>query len=144
LVETARFRVLESNERRDTGLKFWMSVVSRVGFFRSALILAVLKVVGNRPELREVLIMVVRKGRMSPEMSWRREDGIRSRGQVVAWLDVTSLLTSSEAREGEAGKAQTYIQSQSHKEGPVNSCSVSLGCFHLVVDLICQGVGPRG
>jgi len=35
---------------------------------------------------------------MSPEMSWRREDGIGSRGQVVAWLDVTSLLTSSEER----------------------------------------------
>jgi len=31
----------------------------------SVLILAVLKVVGNRPELREVLIRVVRKGRMS-------------------------------------------------------------------------------
>jgi len=31
-------------------------------------------------------------------MSWRREDGIGSRGQVVAWLDVTSLFTSSEER----------------------------------------------
>jgi len=32
------------------------------------------------------------------EVSWRREDGIGSRGQVVVWLDVTSLLTSSEER----------------------------------------------
>jgi len=47
---------------------------------------------------REVLIRVVRKGRMSPEMSWRREDGIGTQGQVVAWLDVKSLLTSSEDR----------------------------------------------
>jgi len=69
-----------------------------MGFLRSCLIVAVLKAVGNRPELREVLIRVVRKGRMSPEMSWRREDGIGSREQVVAWLDVTSLLTSSEER----------------------------------------------
>jgi len=46
--------------------------------------------------MREVLVRVVRKGRMSPEM-WRREDGIGSRGQV-AWLDITSLLTSSEER----------------------------------------------
>jgi len=67
-----------------------------VGFLRSGLILTALKVVGNRPELREVLIRVVRKGRMSPKMSWRRE--IESRGQVVAWLDVTSLLTSSQER----------------------------------------------
>jgi len=57
-----------------------------------------LKAVENRPELREVSIRVVRKGRMSPEMSWRREDGIGSRGQVVAWLDSTRLLTSSEER----------------------------------------------
>jgi len=67
-----------------------------LGFLRSGLILSVLKAVGNRHELREVLIWVVRKGRMSPEMSWRSENGIGSRGQVVAWLDVTSLLTSSE------------------------------------------------
>jgi len=62
------------------GLSFWMSVVTRVGFLRSSLILAVLKGVRNRPEL--VLIMVVRKGRMPPEMSWRREDGIGSMGQI--------------------------------------------------------------
>jgi len=63
-VETAPSRVLERNERR------------------SALILAVLKTFGNRPELREVLIMVVRTGRMSPEMLPRREDGI---GQGGRW-----------------------------------------------------------
>jgi len=61
-----------------------MSVVSRVGFLRSGLILAVLKTVGIRPELREVFIRVVRKGTMSPELSWKREGGIGSRGQVVA------------------------------------------------------------
>jgi len=91
--------------------------VLRVGFLRSGLILAVLKVVGNRPELREVLIRVMRKGRMPTEMSWRKEDEIGSMGQVVAWLDVTSLLTSSEERGakqvrlrgvglGEGGKPQ--------------------------------------
>jgi len=53
-----------------------MSVVSSMGFLRSGLILVVLKVVGNRPELRRVLIRVVRKGRMSPKMSWKWEDGI--------------------------------------------------------------------
>jgi len=58
---------------------------------RSGLIVALLKAVGNRPELREVLIRVVR---MSPRMSC----GDGSRGQVVAWLDVTSLLTSSKER----------------------------------------------
>jgi len=52
-----------------------------------------------------LLIRVVRKGRMSPEMSWRREEGIGSREQVVVCvLDATSRLTSSEER-GEAGKA---------------------------------------
>jgi len=55
-----------------------MSVVLRVGYLRSGLILAVLKAVGNRPELREVLIRVVRKGRILPE--GRMEDGISVKG----------------------------------------------------------------
>jgi len=63
-----------------------MSVASRVGFLRGGLILAVLEVVGNRPELRvlKVFIRGMGRGKMSPEMSWRREDGIGSREQVVA------------------------------------------------------------
>jgi len=44
------------------------------------------------------------------------------------------------------------IQSQGHKEGTAYSgrlesaspCSVSLGRFHLVVDLICRDEGPTG
>ena len=31
-------------------------------------------------------------------MFWRREEGIWSREQLVAWLDVTSVKTSSEER----------------------------------------------
>ena len=50
------------------------------------------------PEVREELIVDVRNGRMSLETSWRREEGMTSRGQVVAWLDVIILLTSSEVR----------------------------------------------
>jgi hypothetical protein len=46
------------------------------------------------PELKSE----VRNGRMSLETAWRREEGIVSRGQVVAWLDVIILLTSSEVR----------------------------------------------
>jgi len=61
-----------------------MPVVSRVGFLRSGLILVGLKTFGNRLELREVLISIVRKDRMSPKMSWRREEGIESMGHVSA------------------------------------------------------------
>ena len=50
------------------------------------------------PEVREELIRVVRNGRMSLETAWRSEEGIGSRGQVVAWLDATVLLTSLEER----------------------------------------------
>ena len=75
-----------------------MSVVLRVGFLRRGFILAVLKDAGTMPEVREELISEVRNGRMSLETSWRREEGIASRGQVVAWLDVIILLTSSEVR----------------------------------------------
>jgi hypothetical protein len=50
------------------------------------------------PDVREELIVDVRNGRMSLETSWRREEGMASRGQVVAWLDVIILLTSSEVR----------------------------------------------
>ena len=75
-----------------------MSVVLRVGFLRRGFILAVLKDAGTMPEVREELIIEVRNGRISLETSWRREEGIASRGQVVAWLDVIILLTSSEVR----------------------------------------------
>ena len=63
-----------------------MSVVLRVGFLRRGFILAVLKDAGTMPEVREELISEVRNGRMSLETAWRREEGIVSRGQVVAWL----------------------------------------------------------
>ena len=75
-----------------------MSVVLRVVFLRRGFILAVLKDAGTMPEVREELISEVRNGRMSLETSWRREEGIGSRAQVVAWLDVITLLTSSEVR----------------------------------------------
>ena len=50
------------------------------------------------PEVREELKSVARNGRISLQTAWRREEGIVSRGQVVAWLDVIILLTSSEVR----------------------------------------------
>jgi hypothetical protein len=90
--------VLERNKRRDTGLLFWISVVLRVGFLKRGFMLATLKDTGTMPEVREELLSEVRNGRMSLETSWRREKGIASRGQVVAWLDVIILLTSSEVR----------------------------------------------
>ena len=65
---------------------------------RRGFILAILKDATTMPEVREELISEVRNGRMSLETSWRREEGIASRGQVVAWLDVIILLTSSEVR----------------------------------------------
>ena len=44
------------------------------------------------------MIRVMRNGRMSLEAAWRREEGFGSRLQVVAWLNVTILLTPSEER----------------------------------------------
>ena len=73
-------------------------MVLRVVFLRRGFILAVLKDAGTMPEVREELIIEVRNGRMLLETSWRREEGIASRGQVLAWLDVIILLTSSEVR----------------------------------------------
>ena len=58
-------------------------MVLRVVFLRRGFILAVLKDAGTMPEVREELISEVRNGRMSLETSWRREEGIVSRGQVV-------------------------------------------------------------
>ena len=57
-----------------------------------------MKDAGTMPEVREELISAVRNGRMSLETSWRRDEGIGSRAQVVAWLDVIILLTLSEVR----------------------------------------------
>ena len=67
--------------------------MSRVGFLRSGLTRAILKDAGKRPEVREELMRVVRNGRMSLEAAWKREEGMGSKGQVVAWLDITSLCT---------------------------------------------------
>ena len=67
-----------------------MAAESRVGFFKSGFTLVVLKGAG-RPEVRKELIRVVRNGKMSCEMSWRREEGTGSREQVLAWLNVTSV-----------------------------------------------------
>ena len=64
---------------------------AEVCFFRSDFTVAVLKGAIIRPEVREELISVMRSGRMSCEMFWRRGEGIRSREQVVAQLDVTSV-----------------------------------------------------
>jgi len=47
----------------------YRSGVLDVGGVKGGLILTALKVFGNRPELGEVLIRVVRMGRMSPKMS---------------------------------------------------------------------------
>ena len=75
-----------------------MSLVSRVGFSRSGFILAVLKDAGTRPEVREEFIREVGNARVLLKTGWRIEEGIGSRGQLVACLDVTILWTSSEER----------------------------------------------
>ena len=59
--------------------------------------MTILKDAGTMPEMRE-LISAVRNGRMSLETAWGSEEGTVSRGQVVAWLDVIILLTTSEVR----------------------------------------------
>jgi len=51
------------------------------------------------------LIRIVRKGRMLPEISWRREDGIKSRGQVVAWWQGNKPIDFFRGERGEAGRA---------------------------------------
>ena len=48
------------------------------------------------PEVREENVRAMRNGRMSQEMFWRRGEGIRSREQILARLDINSLRTSSE------------------------------------------------
>ena len=72
--------------------------MSRVGFSRSGFILAVLKDAGTRPEVREEFIREVGNARVLLKTGWRIEEGIGSRGQLVACLDVTILWTSSEER----------------------------------------------
>ena len=47
-----------------------MSAVSRVGFLRNGLTLAVLEDAGIRPEVKEKLMRVVRNGRMLLETAW--------------------------------------------------------------------------
>ena len=48
----------------------------RGGFLRSGFTLAILKDAGIRPEVGEELMR---------EVAWKREEGMGSRGQVVAW-----------------------------------------------------------
>ena len=72
--------------------------MSRFRFLRRGFILAVLNNAGTMPEVREELMRAVSNGRRLTEMAWRREEGIGPRGQVVAWLELTILLTSLEVR----------------------------------------------
>lgn len=53
-----------------------------------------LKSGGTIPLAREPLMMEDRYGRSSPDMDWRRVDGMGSRGQVVARWFVMSCCTS--------------------------------------------------
>ena len=62
-----------------------------MGFFRSGFTVVVLKGTGISSDVSEELIRVLWNGKMLCEMFWRREEGIRSREQVLAWLDVTSV-----------------------------------------------------
>ena len=69
--------------------------------------LAVLKAVGNFPDINDVLIRWVRKGRSSGAMVCSRVDGTGSREHVVGRPDVTRRRTSSgergEKRESDGG-----------------------------------------
>lgn len=56
---------------------------SRVGFFSSGVMWALLEDAGKQPEDREELTREVTNGRMSGVIVWRREEGIGSRAQVV-------------------------------------------------------------
>ena len=51
----------------------------------SGLTLAILKDARIRPEVREELRREVRNGRMSLKMAWKREEGMGSNGQIMAW-----------------------------------------------------------
>ena len=44
---------------------------------------AVFKSEGTQPVVRDELMREVRNGRRSPEMVWRREDGMGSSGQIA-------------------------------------------------------------
>ena len=55
--------------------------------------------------VRDELMREMRNGRRSPEMVWRREDGMGLSGQVVGWPDLTSCRMSSGEREEKKVKA---------------------------------------
>ncbi len=50
------------------------------------------------PVRRDVLMMCVSAGKSVGEISWRRCEGIGSRGHVVGWLERRSFDTSASVR----------------------------------------------
>ena len=80
------------------------SVGSRVGFLRRGVTLADLRGDGTQPEVTDVLMMEVMKGRRSGAMDWKIGEGMGSRGQVVGLVEVTSFRTSSGERGEKEGR----------------------------------------
>ena len=77
---------------------------SRVGFLRRGVTLADLRGDGTQPEVIDVLMMEVMKGRRSGAMVWKIGEGMGSRGQVVGLVEVSSFRTSSGVRGEKEGR----------------------------------------
>ncbi len=69
-----------------------------VDILSSGVTRACLNAVGKMPVRRNVLMMCVSAVKSVGEIAWRRCVGIGSRGQVVGWLERSSLDTSASVR----------------------------------------------
>ena len=81
--------------------------------------LACFSAAGTTPVVREELIVLVRKGIMSGEMVWSREEGIGSRGHVVARLDEISFRVSASVRTEKEDKVKGSVSGSSSVGGGV-------------------------
>ena len=81
--------------------------------------LACFSAAGTTPVLREELIVLVRKGIMSGDMVWRREEGIGSRGHVVARPDEISFRVSASVRTEKEDKVKGSVSGSSPVGGGV-------------------------
>ena len=72
-------------------------------------------------------MVLVRKGIMSGEIVWRREEGIGSRGHVVARLDEISFRVSASVRTEKEDKVKGSVSGSSLVGGGV--CGMNSGCL---------------
>ena len=89
---TEEKQLFPRKDKWETGLKLDSTEVSRCVFLRRGLTTACLKAAGTDPELRQVFIKTSKRDPTELKTSFRNLAGIMSKGQLVGFRPLTTLV----------------------------------------------------